>query len=85
MTLEHTDVLLILTCILGAFLIIVLPTVIGIMWKSWSKLSANVEKNTHALIALQATMSNFKPWTECLPKMRDDINNAHDKLRERGF
>lgn len=79
---SYSTLLLIVTGVLGALLIVILPTILGFMWKGWTKMAENVEKNTHALIELKVAISDFKEWTKKLPKMEKDIDAAHNKFRE---
>ena len=71
----------ILTAIIGGFAMILLPTIVGIMWKSYRDNTRTVQKNTIALVELKTTIELIIKRTDKIPKIEADVNSAHEKIR----
>lgn len=93
MTYTYDNILMLLAALIGVFCIIILPTLIGLVWgsftKKWEKFEKAMNKNTEAidanskaLLILSTRFDMNSKNVEKIPKMEQDINWAFQKFRE---
>ncbi len=82
MKFEYKDLILILAGVFGVMVVLILPTMLGIMWKSWTEAKKAIERNTHAIIQLTSKFELSNKYVDEIPKLKSDMDSAHKKIRD---
>jgi len=78
---EQKDLTLILIGLIGVFILVLLPTIAGIFWKSYSDLVKALRENTIAIAKLQIQMENLYETIRDVPKMKKDLRATNGKIK----
>lgn len=67
---------------LGAILLILVRELLGLFFNSRKDQIKATQENTLAVTKLQVEMQNLKELISGIPKMKQDIDVAHERLRQ---
>lgn len=77
---QYDNLIYIFTGIVGVFMIIILPTVLGFMWRGWVGVKKTIESNTHALIELKTTIKISDKNIDKIPEIEKSALGAHKRI-----
>lgn len=69
--------------IVGSFGVLLIPVSVGVLITMWNKMRDALNANTVAITEMKSRVDLMWEWTRDYPKMKRDVDAAHEKIRNR--